>query len=130
MRLYERLDAIGLRVFLDQQELIQGDERAGKLDEAMERSHCCIVLVSEEWSDSPGCLEEADRMLARATSERGAFRVIPLLLDGSIMPGLFAERLWIDFSGDAAPTGRKLEQVMYAVLGGRSRAKGALKPRL
>jgi tetratricopeptide (TPR) repeat protein len=124
--LFDRLDAIGLRVFLDVNELVAGDQLAARLHNALGRSRCGIVLVSQEWTESPWCREEGNALVARAVNEDGKFRVIPLRLDDMAMPGLFAGRLWLDFAGNQIPAGRKLEEVVYAVLGRPAPARGTL----
>jgi tetratricopeptide (TPR) repeat protein len=126
LRLYERLDGVGLRVFLDQRELVIGDALAGHLHEALAKSRCGIVLVSRGWVESPWCLEEGNAMVSRAINERGAFRVIPVRIDTSEVPPLFAGRLWLDFAGENVPSGRKLEQLIYAVLGRPAPPEGSV----
>jgi hypothetical protein len=117
LRLYERLDAIGFKVFLDQRELVVGDNLATKLHTALGKSRCGIVLVSKSWLESPWCREEGDRIAHRAIQEHDRFRVIPIKLDTSPMPDIFQNRLHVDFAGQAVPSGRNLEQIIYAVLG-------------
>jgi tetratricopeptide (TPR) repeat protein len=126
LRLYERLDGIGLRVFLDQRELVIGDALAGHLHEALAKSRCGIVLVSRGWVESPWCLEEGNTMMSRAINERGAFRVIPVRIDTSTVPPMFAGRLWLDFASENVPSGRKLEQLIYAVLGRPAPPEGSV----
>jgi tetratricopeptide (TPR) repeat protein len=125
VRLHERLEAVGFRVFLDQRELMPGDPVAAGLHDALARSRCGIVLVSSRWAESVWCREEANAMVSRAVNENGAFRVIPLRIEDIQMPGIFSGRLWVDFAGDEAPSGDKLDQVIYAVLGRPAPAAGS-----
>ena len=116
-RLIERLDAVGLRVFLDQRELVPDERTGARLREALERSRAGIVLVSRTWLESPWCLEAARAIVQRAASDAGGFTAIPLRIDGIEMPAILADRAWIDFAGESAPSGRKLDQLIYAILG-------------
>src|SRR6202022_587867 len=45
------------------------------------------------------------------------FRVIPVLLEGMSVPGLWRGRHQIDFAGIGAPEGIRLRQLMYAIVG-------------
>lgn len=116
MRLYERMDAIGLRVFLDQNELLPGDRLAGTLHEALDRSHAAVVLMSKGYLESKWCQAECER-LVHLSVERPGFRLIPLRLDDSPMPGKLSMLLSIDFSKVALPGGDQLNRVVYGVIG-------------
>lgn len=122
MRLYERMDAIGLRVFLDQHELVPGDRLAGTLHEALDRSHAAVVLMSKGYLESKWCQAECER-LVHLSVERPGFRLIPLRLDDSPMPGKLSTLLAVDFSKDALPGGDKLNRVVYGVIGRQPPAK-------
>jgi len=125
-RLYERLDAVGFRVFLDQRELVPGDQLAGRLHEALANSRCGIVLISRGWLESSWCLEEGNAIVARAVNEKDGFRVIPIRIDTVDMPPIFAGRFWLDFAGESMPSGRKLEEIIYGVLGRPAPAEGTV----
>jgi hypothetical protein len=116
MRLYERMDAIGLRVFIDQRELVPGDRLASTQHSPLDRSRAGVVLVSRGWLESPWCREECERLVHRAVSTPG-FRLVPLRLEDVAMPGPLSTRLWLDFAGQVLPSGDKLNQAVYAVLG-------------
>lgn len=116
MRLYERMDAIGLRVFLDQNELLPGDRLVGTLHEALDRSHAALVLLSKGYLESEWCQAECERLVHLAI-ERPGFRLIPLRLDDSPMPGKLSTLLSVDFSRDALPGGDQLNRVVYGVIG-------------
>lgn len=122
MRLYERMDAIGLRVFLDQHELVPGDRLAGTLHEALDRSHAAVVLISKGYLESRWCQAECER-LVHLSVERPGFRLIPLRLDDCTMPGKLSTLLAVDFSDDNSPGGDKLNRVVYGVIGRRPPAK-------
>jgi hypothetical protein len=125
-RLVERLDAVGLRVFLDQREIVP-DERVGaRLQEALDKSRAGIVLVSRAWLESRWCLEAARAIVVRAAGDAKGFSAIPLRIDSVEMPPIFADRVWVDFAGESAPSGRKLEQLIYAILGKSAPREGSV----
>jgi hypothetical protein len=116
MRLYERMDALGLRVFLDQNELLPGDRLAGTLHEALARSRAAVVLMSKEYLESNWCQAECER-LVHLSVEKPEFRLVPLRLDNTPMPGALSTLLSVDFSSDKLPAGDKLNRVVYGVIG-------------
>jgi hypothetical protein len=123
-RLHERLAAVGLRVFLDQRELAPDDRVAARLREALDRSRAGIVLVSRAWLDSAWCVEEATALVARAARDPATFTAIRLRIEAVEVPPVLADRMSLDFVGESAPAGRKLEQLVYAVLNRPAPAEG------
>ena len=103
-----------------------GDQLAARLHGALDKSRCGIVLVSRGWLDSPWCLEEGNAIVARAVNEGNRFRVIPARLEAVEMPSMFAGRVWLDFAGESAPSGRKLDQLIYGVLGRPAPLEGSV----
>lgn len=116
LRLFERMDALGLRVFLDQNELLPGDALAGTLHEALGRSHAAVMLLSKSYLASPWCLAECERLVHLSITKPG-FRLIPLRLDDAPVPGKLSTLLSVDFSSDKLPGGDKLNRVVYGVIG-------------
>lgn len=116
MSLVARLEGAGLKVFIDQRELVPGDYLAGQLQSALERSRSAVVLVSKGWLESPWCQQEANVLVKRAV-EDGAFKLVPLRLDDSAMPGLLDTRVWLDFNGTTEAEGRNLDRLLSALVG-------------
>ncbi len=97
MSLVARLEGAGLRVFIDQRELLPGDYLAAQLESALSRSRAAVVLVSKGWLESPWCQQEANVLVKRAVEDK-TFKLVPLRLDDSAMPGLLDTRVWLDFN--------------------------------
>jgi tetratricopeptide (TPR) repeat protein len=129
LRLYERMDALGLRVFLDQNELLPGDHLAGTLHEALGRSRAAVILLSKSYLESPWCQAECERLVHLSITKPG-FRLIPLRLDDAPLPGKLSTLLSVDFSGEKLPGGDKLNSVVYAVIGQQPPAEGTANAKL
>jgi len=115
MSLVARLEGVGLRVFIDQQELEVGQSLAKQLQSALTRSRAAVVLVSRGWIDSPWCQQESDVLLDRALKDRN-FPLVPLRLDDSQMPALLNSQLWIDFKGMPRAEGEGVERLIGTLL--------------
>ena len=122
--LVETLESYKLRVFIDQKELQPGDQLANTLQSGLARSHGSVVLLTQAWLASPWCQEEATVLMKRAVEEKD-FRLIPLLLEDITLPPLWADRLYIDFRGQARPQGPGLEKLLYTILGGSAPQPGS-----
>lgn len=114
--LHDRLDAVGLRVFLDQRELVPDDREAAHLQESLDRSRSGIVLVSRAWLESAWCRAAAAAMVTRATGH-DEFRVVPLRIEDVEVPSILAAHATLDCAGEGVPSGRMLERIVYTVLG-------------
>lgn len=115
MSLVARLEGAGLRVFIDQRELVPGDYLAGQLESALKRSRAAVVLVSNGWLGSTWCQQEANVLVKRAVEDK-LFRLVPLRLDDSPMPELLATRVWLDFNGHARAEGTNLDRLLGALI--------------
>jgi len=60
--LYERLQARGVRVFLDDEGLERGEEVAKGLMEGIDDSAAFIVIISQNYASSHWCLEELTKI--------------------------------------------------------------------
>jgi tetratricopeptide (TPR) repeat protein len=116
MSLVARLEDAGFHVFIDQRELVAGEELAEQLQSALQRSRAAVVLVSRGWLESGWCQAEANVLLKRASEDKG-FKLIPLRLDDSAMPPLFDARLWLDFRGISRAEGPNVERLLYGLIG-------------
>jgi hypothetical protein len=115
MSLVNRLQGVGLRVFIDQKELEVGQSLAQQLQSALTRSRSAVVLVSKGWIESPWCQQENDVLLQRALKDQN-FPLVPLRLDASPMPAFLNSRLWIDFNGVPRAEGDGVERLITTLL--------------
>ena len=116
MSLVARLEGAGLRAFIDQRELVAGEQLAAQLQSALTRSRAAVVLVSKGWLESGWCQEEANVLIKRAVEDK-RFKLIPLRLDDSAMPALLDARLWLDFNGAPRAEGEGIARLLYALIG-------------
>ncbi|XP_059064108.1 disease resistance protein Roq1 [Cryptomeria japonica] len=65
--LYNTLNGIGVRVFLDEKELELGDSFPHEVEEAMSSSSLHLAIFSENYAQSPWCLAELSFMLETGT---------------------------------------------------------------
>ena len=115
MSLVARLEGVGLRVFIDQRELVPGNYLSGQIESALRRSRAAVLLVSRGWLESPWCQQEANVLVKRAV-EDVTFRLVPLRLDDSEMPPLLGARVWLDFIGTKQAQGANLDQLLSALV--------------
>ncbi|XP_059065639.1 disease resistance protein RPV1 [Cryptomeria japonica] len=73
--IYNALNGIGLKVFLDEKELELGDCITAEIEEAMSTSLLHIAIFSPRYAESPWCLAELSYMLKTGT------RIIPVFYD-------------------------------------------------
>lgn len=61
-RLYRRLSSHGLRVFLDSQEMQQGEELSPQIERAITTASAHIAIFSPRYAESAWCLDELSLM--------------------------------------------------------------------
>jgi len=127
--LVNRLEGAGFRVFMAERELVPGDLVPAALQSALARSQAAVIVVSRGWLESRWCQEESSALLERAVSDP-SFRAVPLRIDDSEVPSLWASRLWLDFRGTAGPEGPEFERLQYALAKQQLPAAGAAPNRV
>ncbi|XP_057871401.2 disease resistance protein Roq1-like [Cryptomeria japonica] len=73
--IYHTLDCMGLRVFLDKEELQLGDFLPATINYAMRSASLHIAIFSKKYAQSPWCLAELSFMLKTGT------KIIPIFYD-------------------------------------------------
>ncbi|MBM4260758.1 MAG: TIR domain-containing protein [Deltaproteobacteria bacterium] len=116
LSLVARLEGAGLRVFIDQRELVPGGDLAAQLESALQRSRAAVVLVSKGWLESPWCQQEASVLKKRAIEDE-EFCLVPLRLDDSPMPPFLDTRVWLDFNGKSQAEGANLDRLLNVLVG-------------
>ncbi|HZH76994.1 MAG TPA: TIR domain-containing protein, partial [Archangium sp.] len=114
-RLAHRLREHGIRPWLDKWSLVPGEEWLPAITRALQEIPCMAVCIGPAgWS--PVQDSEMQRALYQAMHDEGR-RVIPVLLRGSEpsdIPGLLANRTWVDLRQDDAEA---LDRLRSAVQG-------------
>nr|XP_016502640.1 PREDICTED: TMV resistance protein N-like isoform X2 [Nicotiana tabacum] len=94
--LYSKLDNVGVKTFIDDEELRKGDVISRELEKAIEGSRISIVVLSRNYASSSWCLNELVKILE--CKEKLKQTVLPIFYD--VHPsevrkqiGLFGEAL-------------------------------------
>lgn len=99
--LARRLRDESLGVFLDEWEIVPGDNVTAEIERAISRSDAGIVVFSTASVTRAWVLEEYYALLSRAVSGRG--RLIPVVLDDVELPAFAGSRLAVDLRDPEGP---------------------------
>jgi TIR domain/Tetratricopeptide Repeats-Sensor len=117
LALYDILNGLEYKVFLDQYVLTAAAALAVSLGEALDASQSAILVWSGKYEDSEWCKEEFGKLEVMQNAKKG-FRYVIARVDESEIAGLAAARLWIDFSKQPeGPGGSGLLSLLYCLQG-------------
>jgi hypothetical protein len=117
LALYDILNTLGYKVFLDQYVLTAAAPLAVSLGEALDASQSAILVWSGQYGDSEWCKEEFAKLEVMQNAKKG-FRYVIGRMDESEILGLAAAKLWIDFSKQPeGPGGSGLLSLLYGLRG-------------
>jgi len=97
LALYDVLNGLGYKTFLDQYVLTAAAPLAISLSEALDASQSAILIWSSKYEDSEWCKQEFATLEVMQNAKKGFHYVIGRI-DESEITGLAAAKLWIDFS--------------------------------
>ncbi len=97
LALYDILNGLGYKVFLDQYVLTAAEPLALSLGDALDSSESAILVWSSSYEDTEWCKKEAAKLEVKQNQEDG-FRYVIARVDDSEIHGLAQTKLWIDFS--------------------------------
>ena len=117
LALYDILNHLKYKVFLDQYVLTAASPLAVSLGDALDASQSAILVWSGKYEDSEWCKEEFAKLEVMQNAKKG-FRYVIGRIDESEITGLAAAKLWIDFSKQPeGPGGSALLQLLYGLQG-------------
>jgi hypothetical protein len=117
LALYDVLNVLGYKVFLDQYVLTAAAPLAIALGEALDASAGAVMIWSGLYEDSEWCKQEFGKLETMQNEKKG-FRYVIARTDESEITGLAATKLWIDFSKQReGPAGTGLLQLLYGLSG-------------
>ena len=117
LALYDVLNVLGYKVFLDQYVLTAAAPLAIALGEALDASAGAVMIWSGSYEDSEWCKQEFAKLETMQNLKRG-FRYVIARIDESEISGLAAAKLWIDFSKQReGPGGSGLLSLLYGLKG-------------
>jgi hypothetical protein len=115
LALYDILNGLGYKVFLDQYVLTAAAPLALSLGEALDSSQSAVLVWSGSYEDSAWCNQEAAKLETMQNAMKG-FRYVIARVDDSEIKGLAATKLWIDFSKQReGPAGTGLLSLLYGL---------------
>jgi len=115
LALYDILNVLGYKVFLDQYVLTAAAPLAIALGEALDASAGAVMIWSGSYEDSEWCKEEFAKLETMQNQKKG-FRYVIARIDESEITGLAANKLWIDFSKQReGPSGGGLLSLLYGL---------------
>jgi hypothetical protein len=117
LTLYDVLNGLGYKAFLDQYVLTAAAPLAISLGEALDASQSAILVWTGKYEDSEWCKEEFAKLEVMQNAKKG-FRYVIGRVDESEITGLAATKLWIDFSKQPeGPRGSGLLSLLYGLQG-------------
>jgi tetratricopeptide (TPR) repeat protein len=117
LHLYDVLQGLGHKVFIDQRVLKAGDPLAKELEDALDASQAGILIWTNATRDSEWVRREYGVLESMATDKEG-FQFVPIKLDASKLPKFAESRLFLDFSSyPDGPNGGELLRLLHAVVG-------------
>jgi hypothetical protein len=115
LALYDVLNVLGYKVFLDQYVLTAAAPLAIALGDALDASAGAIMIWSSSYEDSEWCKDEFAKLVTMQNQKKG-FRYVIARIDESEIKGLAATKLWIDFSKQReGPAGTGLLSLFYGL---------------
>lgn len=115
LALYDILNGLGYKVFLDQYVLTAAAPLALSLGEALDSSESAILVWSGGYEDSEWCKQEASK-LETMQNQKDGFRYVIARIDDSEIKGLAQTKLWVDFSQQReGPSGTSLLSLLYGL---------------
>ncbi len=94
-QLLEALQAAGIEVWIDEMEILPGDNIVKKIDQGLSTSDAIIVLLSKDFVSSKWAMQELSVFTAKSISEQD-IRILPILLEDCDLPIYLRDKLYID----------------------------------
>lgn len=115
LALYDILNGLGYKVFLDQYVLTAAAPLALSLGEALDSSQSAVLVWSGSYEDSAWCKQEASKLETMQNAGKGFYYVIARVDESEVM-GLAATHIWVDFSKQReGPGGTGLLSMLYGL---------------
>jgi tetratricopeptide (TPR) repeat protein len=115
LALYDILNGLGYKIFLDQYVLTAAAPLALSLGEALDSSQSAILIWSGQYVDSEWCKKEFSTLETLENAKKG-FRYVIGRVDESQIPGFAAAKLWVDFSQQPeGPGGSGFLRMLYGL---------------
>src|SRR3712207_2923384 len=102
--IYARLRQDGVRPWLDEEEILPGQDWDTEIRRAVRQSHAILVCLSSSSVRKEGYLQKELRLALDAADEKpdGTIFIIPLKLDDCELPERLRHWQWVDWRDDSA----------------------------
>ena len=107
LELYERLKAQGYRPWMDQKDLLPGQNWREAIPKAIQDSQLFIACLSQRFGSKQGCVQQEFRLALNEYAQKppGSIYLIPLKLEACEVPDLRREEMgirlrdlhWLDY---------------------------------
>lgn len=94
-QLSKALQVAGVEVWIDEMEILPGDNIVKKIDQGLSSSDAIIVLLSKSFVSSRWAMQELSIFTARSISEQN-IRILPILLEDCDLPIYLRDKIYID----------------------------------
>jgi hypothetical protein len=115
LKIFQDLQAQGIRVWFDEAELRPGDSLIGRIEAALETMDFLGVLLSRNSVESEWVLREVRIALTQEINGR-IVKVIPLLVEDCRIPGFLLDKLFVDFRDTSSLAYRKSLDLLVGTL--------------
>ena len=116
IRLKNALEANGIKVWLDKDQIRPGDLFAYALERGIAESKAVAIIITPESMESDWVKAEYYRAFSLATTQ--GVQLIPVLLRMTEIPGFLKDRSWVDFQDDTAFDGN-IKQLIWGITGNK-----------
>ena len=125
LNLYDILQELGYKVFIDQVELAVGNVLVTSLGQALNKSQAGVLIWSEAAANSAWVEKEYAKMETMSTKDP-KFKFLTLRLDRTELPGFGDTKIFIDFSSyPDGPNGGELLRLIHGIVGKSLSAEAA-----
>ena len=122
IKLKDALEAKGVSVWLDKDEIRPGDLFAKALEDGLNSSRNIVFVISSSSMESKWVEEEYVRALSLSKSDQQEARLIPVIYEMAEIPGFLSSRNWVDFR-DESEFSDNVDKLLWGVTGKKPAAQ-------
>jgi hypothetical protein len=126
IKLKDELEARGLRVWLDKDQIRPGDLFAKSIEQGLQSSRTIVFVVTANSMKSKWVEEEYYRALNLSKSKRQPAQLIPVIYQMASLPGFLASRNWVDFRNELEFS-QNLEKLVWGITGRKETGSKAVE---
>ena len=97
-RIGDDLESLGLKIWLDEKQIIAGDSITDKLADGLSKYDVFLIFISKKSVKAPWVKEELRVALNKRVKTDGKLKIIPILLEECEIPIFLEDYVYVDFS--------------------------------